>query len=89
MADIEKIDPVISAESEQWEETAEGLLTTLFYAMRNGEIKPKEMIICFFDRKDGKKRLTMSSVGTKQKEKLIGMLELCKTSLINEVQDGK
>lgn len=43
----------ISAESERWSASAEGILKRLVWQIETGQIKPKELVVAYFDYKGG------------------------------------
>lgn len=83
---VERIEPVISQEAEAWEQTPTGCLANLQAAIDLGQIKPKEMVIVFYDRADGKKRLVVKGIGA-QKDRLIGMMGMAKMHLILDTME--
>lgn len=80
MSNVKRIEPVISKEAEAWEDTPAGCLANLQAAIDLKQVKPKEMLVVYYDRSKGKKRLVVKAVGTQQ-DRLIGMLEMAKAHL--------
>lgn len=75
-----KIEPIqpenISAESEQWNATAEGLLRRLLWQIETGQVKPKEMAVAYFDYKGGVKRHITLEATDHDAVKINGLLHL-------------
>lgn len=83
---VERIEPVISKEAEAWENTPTGCLANLQAAIDLGQIRPKEMVVIFYDRADGQKRLVVKAVGAQQ-DRLIGMMDIAKMHLILDTME--
>ena len=78
---IETIRPIISEETDAWENTPMGFLSSLYASMIDGKVLPKEMVVLYYDRIDGKKILKIKALGA-QRDRLIGMLDLAKIKMI-------
>ena len=67
----------ISADQDRWNQTAEGVLRNLLWQIETGQVKPKELAVCFIDYKGGEKRYTLQHT-RQDPERIIGILEICK-----------
>ena len=79
--ELEHIHPVISKETDAWENTPMGFLSSLYASMIDGKVLPKEMVVLYYDRINGKKILKIKALGA-QRDRLIGMLDLAKIKMI-------
>lgn len=77
MKNIDAMQPEnISAETDQWRQTAEGVLRWLLWRIETGQIKPKELVVAYVDYKGGEKQIFSTEATKHSKIKINGLLNL-------------